>query len=134
MRSRRFEQPADGSPPAQTGRATIRGRTQMQLSPGKEIDMTTYAERGLKSCRCANSTRLPELEYVAFGIVAVADPGAFEFPLALHCIHGSAELCRALTRVCDVLDSKHELEWGRFAKFRRRGDFDFVCDAVRYAH
>ena len=50
------------------------------------------------------------------------------FPLALHGIHGSAELCRTLTRVCDVLDSKHELEWTSFAKFRRRGDFDFVCN------
>src|ERR1700751_3367105 len=81
-----------------------------------------------------NSTRLPELEYVAFGIMAVADPGAIEFPLALHGIHGSAELCRTLTPVCDVLDSKHELEWISFAKFRRRGDFDFVCNTVRYAH
>jgi hypothetical protein len=40
-------------------------------------------------CVPLTSARLSELEYIAFGIVAVADFGALEFPLALGGIYGT---------------------------------------------
>jgi hypothetical protein len=42
-----------------------------------------------KSCRTRTLARLSELEYVALGIMAVADLGVFEFSLACHGIHGT---------------------------------------------
>ena len=49
-----------------------------------------------ESCRPRTLARLSELEYIALGIMAVADLGAFEFPLAFHGMHGAAQLCRSL--------------------------------------
>jgi hypothetical protein len=42
-----------------------------------------------ESCRPRTLARLSELEYIALGIMAVADLSAFEFPLAFHGIHGA---------------------------------------------
>ncbi len=47
-------------------------------------------ERVTTPKRSQTSARLSDLEYVAFGIVPVADLGAFEFPLALGDIQGTA--------------------------------------------
>jgi hypothetical protein len=43
-------------------------------------------------------------------------------------------LCGAISGMCDVLNAEHELEPCIFAWFRRRGDFNRVCDVLRYAY
>jgi hypothetical protein len=91
---------------------------------------TNHINGDLADFRPRTLGRLSEMEYVALGIMAIADLGAFEFPLAFHGIHGATKLCRTLSGMCDVLNTENELEGCIFARFRGRGDVNRVCDAL----
>jgi hypothetical protein len=70
------------------------------------------------------------LEYVALGIMAVADLSVFESPLAFHGIHGTTQFRRTLSGMCDVLNTEYKLDGCILARFRGRGDVNRVCDAL----
>jgi hypothetical protein len=74
------------------------------------------------------------LEYIAFGIMAVTDLDAFEFPLTLHSIHSATELGGAVSRRCNISDTEHGLDWSILTRFRGRSDVDRVCDVLWDTH
>jgi hypothetical protein len=89
-------------------------------------DRTTHNARARKI-----SKGLPDLENIAFRVVAIADFGAFKFPFALDGIYGAAPLCRPISNDGYILDREHELNQRVFTALRGRRNVDRVRNVLR---
>jgi hypothetical protein len=65
---------------------------------------------------------------------AVLGPKPSQFVIVRHsrskAFMAPTELCRTVSRMCDVFDTEHELNWRIFARFRGRNDVNCLCDAL----